>query len=93
MSVVIVGGNECMSRRYVDLCKSYNCKAKVYPLMNAGMRDLGFPDLLVLFTGTVSHKMVQCALSKTDASKTRIARSHSASVSALKTIMDSLLEA
>lgn len=66
MSVVIVGGNECMSRRYVDICKEYNCKAKVYPLMSGGMRDIGSPDLLVLFTGTVSHKMIRCALSKTD---------------------------
>lgn len=88
MSVVIVGGNECMSRRYVDICKEYNCKAKVYPLMSGGMRDIGSPDLLVLFTGTVSHKMIRCALSKTDQKKTRVARSHSASVAALKTIMD-----
>ena len=25
MSVVILGGNECMERRYIDLCKSYSC--------------------------------------------------------------------
>lgn len=88
MSVVIVGGNECMSRKYVDLCKSYRCKAKVYPLLCGGMKDLGTPDLLVLFTGTVSHKMVRHALSKTDESQTRVVRSHSASLSALRNIMD-----
>lgn len=88
MSVVIVGGNECMSRRYMDVCRAYNCKAKVYPLMSAGMRDLGSPDLLVLFTGTVSHKMIRCAISKTDQQKTRVARSHSASLAALKAILD-----
>ena len=33
MSVVIIGGNECMERRYIDLCKSYSCKAKVYTKM------------------------------------------------------------
>ena len=31
MSVVIVGGNECMTRRYKELCAEYNCKAKIYP--------------------------------------------------------------
>ncbi|MBQ7346940.1 MAG: DUF2325 domain-containing protein [Clostridia bacterium] len=88
MSVVIVGGNECMSRRYIELCKSYNCKAKVYPLMKGEMRDFGTPDLLVLFTGTVSHKMVHCAMSKTRGKDTRVVRCHSASVTALKSIMD-----
>lgn len=88
MSVVIVGGNECMSRRYVELCKEYNCKAKVYPLMKGEMRDFGTPDLLVLFTGTVSHKMVRCAMSKTDGKRTRVVRCHSSSVTALKSIMD-----
>ena len=31
MSVVIVGGNECMVRQYMDLCRQYRCRAKVYP--------------------------------------------------------------
>ena len=30
MSVIILGGNECMERQYKDLCKEYNCKAKVF---------------------------------------------------------------
>jgi len=30
MSVVIIGGNERMVRRYEDLCKSYDCRAKVF---------------------------------------------------------------
>lgn len=29
MSVVIVGGNECMVRQYKNLCKEYSCRAKV----------------------------------------------------------------
>ena len=27
MSVVIVGGNECMERRYKELCENYQCQA------------------------------------------------------------------
>ena len=30
MSVVILGGNECMERRYKELCQSYKCSAKVF---------------------------------------------------------------
>lgn len=87
MSVVIVGGNECMTRQYKDLCGKYKCKAKVYPKMNNGLKDIGAPDLLILFTNTVSHKMVHCVLSDLD-ERTRIARSHSSSMSALKGILD-----
>lgn len=57
MSVVIVGGNECMTRRYIELCEAYNCKAKVFPKLAGGMRNVGSPDLLILFTNTMSHKM------------------------------------
>ena len=88
MSVVIVGGNECMTRRYMELCKQYNCRAKVFPLMNGEMRDFGCPELLVLFTGTVSHKMVRSAMSRVDHTRTRVVRSHSGSMSALRSIMN-----
>ena len=88
MSVVIVGGNECMTRQYKELCRSYNCKAKIYPKMESGLRNLGRPDLLVLFTGTVSHKMVHYALSEVKGQNVRIARSHSSSMSALRSILE-----
>ena len=29
MSVVILGGNECMERQYKDLCRDYKCRVKV----------------------------------------------------------------
>ena len=88
MSVVIVGGNECMIRQYINLCGEYKCKAKVYPKMTGGLKNIGSPDLLVLFTNTVSHKMVRCALSETKGWNTRIARSHSSSMAALKSILE-----
>lgn len=88
MSVVIVGGNECMVRQYKDLCKEYSCKAKVYPKMTAGLKSFGSPDLLVLFTGTMSHKMLRSALADTQGTKTRIARSHQASIAALRSILE-----
>ena len=30
MSVVIIGGNECMECRYKNICKSYGCRAKIF---------------------------------------------------------------
>ena len=63
MSIVIVGGNDCMVRQYKDLCEKYACRAKVFTQVPKGFRDkIGTPDIMVLFTHTVSHKMVQSAL-------------------------------
>ena len=58
MSVVIVGGNERMERQYKDLCQQYRCNAKVYTKESGMSGKVGEPDLLVLFTGTMSHKML-----------------------------------
>ncbi len=88
MSVVIIGGNECMERRYIDLCKSYSCKAKVYTKMKAGMKDIGRPDLLVLFTSTMSHKMLRSVLSSSKNENMSIERSHTSSIAALKNILE-----
>ncbi len=88
MSIVIVGGNECMTRQYMDLCKAYKCKAKVYPKTLSGLKSIGMPDLLVLFTNTVSHKMVRNALNEVKGQNTIIARSHTSSITALKNILE-----
>lgn len=89
MSVVIVGGNEGMVRQYIDLCEDYNCKAKVFCKMRDGLRNkVGAPDIIVLFTGTMSHKMVKLALSEVKGTNTVIERSHSSSITALRAILD-----
>ncbi len=88
MSVVIIGGNECMTRQYIDLCQEYKCKAKVYTKMSNGVKCAGRPDLLVLFTSTVSHKMVRCALAEAKKQNIKIARSHTSSMAALKNILE-----
>ncbi len=88
MSLVIVGGNECMVREYMELCKSYDCKAKIYPKMCRGLQNIGNPDLMILFTNTVSHKMVKCALDGAKTLKIPVERSHTSSKSALKNILD-----
>ena len=60
MSVVIVGGNECMECRYKEICKQYGHEAKVFTKERGSVaRKMGCPDLLIMFTGTVSHKMMK----------------------------------
>ncbi|MDD6919617.1 MAG: DUF2325 domain-containing protein [Eubacteriales bacterium] len=88
MTVVIIGGNERMERRYEELCAQYDCRAKVLTKMTGSFQNkIGHPDLLVLFTSTVSHKMVRSALCETKGTDVKIARCHSSSMSALKGIL------
>ncbi len=88
MSIVIVGGNERMTRNYIDLCNEYNSKAKVYSKLKTSLRDFGNPDLLVLFTDTISHKALRCAMNGAKGKKTIVARAHSSSMAALKSILE-----
>ncbi|MFV0314034.1 MAG: DUF2325 domain-containing protein [Anaerotignum sp.] len=87
MSIAIVGGNDCMVHRYKQLCEEYGCKAKVFTQPQGIKSKIGTPDLLVLFTNTVSHRMVQSALSSVSDDTAVIVRSHSSSLSALKKIL------
>ena len=88
MSVVIVGGNERMERQYKDICKRHGCRAKVFAKMPADFkRKIGSPDLIILFTSTVSHKMVECATSEARRQNTAVARCHSSSACALKELL------
>lgn len=88
MSVVILGGNECMERRYKEICQAHRCDVKVFakPVCNLKQK-IGTPDLLICFTGTISHKMVKGIVSTLNEPETIIERSHSSSVAALKTIL------
>lgn len=48
MSVVILGGNECMERQYKDLCRSYKCCAKIFIKPSGSLKNkLGRPDLMI----------------------------------------------
>ena len=88
MSVVVVGGNDRMATRYKEICKQFNCKAKVFTQMPADFENkLGTPDLMVVFTSTCSHKMVISVNQKSEKHNIPVARIHSASVSALKTVL------
>lgn len=88
MSVVIVGGNDRMATRYQDICKSYRMKSKVFTQMPADFENkIGSPDLVIVFTGTCSHKMLGGVKKHTDKSGTPVRHLHSSSVSALKNLL------
>ena len=80
MSVVIIGGNECMERQYQQICKKHGCKAKVFVKEKSGFsKQIGTPDLMILFTNTVSHKMVLSAVTEAKKNDVNIVRTHSSS--------------
>ena len=88
MSVVIVGGHDRMVCRYKKICKEHNCKAKVFTQMSARLSEqIGSPDLLILFTNTVSHKMVKCAITEAEKCNADIVRCHTSSGTALNEIL------
>lgn len=88
MSIVIVGGHDRMVCKYKEICKKHKCKAKVFTHMPSDFKNMiGKPDLLILFTSTVSHKMVISALKVIEKEATVVERSHSSSACALKEIL------
>ena len=88
MSVVIVGGNERMVCQYEDICKCFGCKAKVFAKEKGAMKKkIGDPDLLILFTNTVSHKMVNCAVDEAKRKSIPVCRCHSSSACALQNVL------
>lgn len=90
MSVVIIGGHDRMVCQYKKVCKQYNWKAKVFTQMSASLsKQIGSPDLIVLFTNTVSHKMVKCAVEEAERCNAEIVRSHTSSKTALEEILSS----
>ena len=88
MSVAIVGGNERMARQYEDLCREYSCRAKIFMKTDRGIQNFGTPDLLVLFTSTMSHKMLDIATGQAKKRNIRVARCHTSSMSALRNILE-----
>jgi len=90
MKVVIVGGHDCMVCQYKKICKQHNCKAKIFTQMSGNLSEqIGKPDLLILFTNTVSHKMVKCAITEAEKCNADIVRCHTSSGSALEEILSS----
>lgn len=88
MSIVIIGGHDRMVCQYKKICKNHKCKAKIFTQMPANLsKQIGNPDLCILFTNTVSHKMVRCAVDEAGKKNFPIVRSHTSSGAALEGIL------
>ena len=84
MSIVIIGGNERMVCMYEDICKNHGCRAKVFVKEKGGLKKkIGCPDLLILFTSTVSHRMVNGVVDEARRNNIPVVRVHSSSAHAL----------
>ena len=93
MRVVIVGGNDCMVCRYKRICKEYDYKAKVFTQVPSDFKSkIGSPDLVGLFTSTVSHSMVRCAIKEAQRKNVDVVRSHTSSSNALMNILAARME-
>lgn len=77
-----------MACQYASICQNYGCKAKVFTKENGTLRKkMGCPDLLILFTNTVSHKMVISAAQEAKRNNIPIARVHTSSAAALHNVL------
>ncbi len=89
MSVVIIGDHDRMVCQYKKICKEHNCKAKVFTQMSGNLSTkIGSPDLIILFTNTVSHKMVHCAITEAEKCNAEVVRCHTSSGNALNEILN-----
>ena len=89
MSIVILGGNECMERQYKDLCKAYRCRAKIFIKPSGSLKNkLGNPDLLICFTSCLSHTVLRNAQNELKGCSAAVEHSRTASMAALRSILE-----
>ena len=93
MSIVIIGGHDRMHCQYKDICKEYNCRAKVFtqPVGNLESQ-IGAPDLIVLFTNPVCHKMIKIAKKHSKRMDIAMVQSHCGSGSSLRNILTDICQ-
>ena len=85
MSIVIVVGHDRMHCRYKEICGKYGCKCKVFTQFPANFKNqIGSPDMVVVFTGTVAHKMVGVVSEQAQKKGAVLKHSHCSSGSALQ---------
>ena len=88
MSIVIVGGNDRMATRYKDICKAYDCRAKLFIKYAADLdKQIGSPDLAVVFTDTVSHQLLGTVSKRSEKLCFPVELCRTSSVSALKKVL------
>ncbi|MDF2614008.1 MAG: hypothetical protein K0S71_1794 [Clostridia bacterium] len=89
MSIVLVGGHDRMHDAYKGICSKRGHRVKVYTQLPAKFdKIIGNPDGIVLFTGTVSHKMMLIAVKEAKKKNIPILRCHNSSSNSLEGILE-----
>jgi len=89
MSIVIVGGHDRMHNRYKEICKKFGCKCKVFTQCPASFKQqIGAPDIIIIFTKTVAHKMLSVAQNAALKTGAKIKHCNSSSVFALTDVLN-----
>ncbi len=77
-----------MHCQYKKICKKYGCKCKVFTQCPANFQNqIGNPEMIVVFTKTVAHKMLNCARRQAERCGTKIEYVHSSSANALQEVL------
>ena len=85
MCFVLVGGHDRMHREYIQIGKAHGHKVKVFTHLTARFaKSIGSPDAILIFTSTLSHKMLIVAEKEAKRKKIPVVKSHSSSGMALK---------
>ena len=88
LSIVIVGGHDCMHCQYKQICKKHGCKCKIFTQCPADFQNrIGTPEMIIIFTNTVAHKMLNVASKQAERTGTRIRYVNSSSASALQDVL------
>ena len=88
MSIVLVGGHDRMHDEYKGICVKRGHRIKVYTQMPARFdKAIGSPDGIVLFTNTVSHKMIRTAIKEAKRKNIPVLRCHSSSATSLNELL------
>lgn len=91
MSIVLVGGHDRMYDEYKGIGDKYGHRIKIFTHMTARFdKSIGDPDIIVLFTNTVSHKMVNTAVKEAKKKKIPVIRCHTSSGNMLEETLKQL---
>ena len=85
MSIVLIGGHERMQDEYKIIGDKLGHRIKVFTQMPPRFdKSIGLPHAIVLFTSTVSHKMVLTAVREAKKKKIPVVRCHTSSGNSLE---------
>jgi len=85
MKIVLVGGHDRMHCEYKNIGDRYGHTIKVFTQLPPRFdKTIGVPDAIVVFTSTVSHKMVHTAVKEAKKKSIPVVRCHTSSASSLE---------